>query len=502
MATEPILIQEHLPALALRPQTMVKNTLVTEDRSAPYFLRGRNPELAYLGGLIHDMPRSVHAVVGPPGSGKSALLSYLAVYATHHNIDVVQLDQEHFESAELIAKQIDPPQLQAVSRTEGSDEGLDLQLVHAGTSQQTTVSEAVVASMTDAVKNRARRAENGLVILIDEFQNLADDNSQKRSNAKAFLSFMHSTVPSSDRSEETTIPAICIVGGLLNVLDAAHELGLTRLSVGHCFRLGPITPANAKQIIRDHVELEGTDIPPLATVSDSHVERIAQVCEGYPRDLTIAGRETQRMAQKAYASGHTELSNQMVEQIIAASQVQKDELYRSRFTTIRSGREQYILLAVADLAEAWDNRIPTPIVRATITRILTKMGQSANEETTADTTAVLRMLRRRGMLEERVAEDKFLARDNSHGKPEAHFCIPITSFGSYIRERREDIMLEISEPVPYDDLCQPGALDRSPIAEWQWRDEVSTEEVEDIPVTPPTTPGIRERLMRMFNFEA
>lgn len=501
MSSDSELIQERLPALALRSQTLVVDEAAAEDRSAPYFLRGRNPELARLTGLIHTMPRSINGIMGPPGSGKSALVSYLAVYAARHGYDVVQLSQEHFESAELVAKRIYPPQLQTTSRTESREGGVDAQILHYDEGTQTTITETMVASMTEAVELRARKADKGLLILIDEFQQLADSGSDKRNNASNFLEFMHSTVPSSNRSRESTIPAACIVAGLLNVMDAAHELGLTRLSVGNCVRLGPITPVNAEQIIRDHVVLHGSDVPPLASVTDSDITRIAELCEGYPRDLTYAGRETQKEARKAQENGHDQLSDQQADRIMDVARAQETKLYQSRLSTTTSSREQYIVLVAADLAEAWDNRIPGTVMRTAITRILSQMDPSSDDDSKLDTKAALRKLRRRGVLEERTPADQFMARDESINTPDAHFCIPIPSFASYIRSQRNQILAEIAEPVPYDDLCQPGALDEQPVTEWQWRDNVTEDEVQYIPVPPPMTPSIRERIKRILNID-
>lgn len=491
MTTDRQFIKQRLPELRLAPNKLLAAAPSPKTRTPPYFVRGREPELAYLAQLIHCMPSSINAIVGPPGSGKSTLLSYLALYAARHGYDVVQLSDEHFTSTELLVKQINAQQLQSTSKTRRVGGELDAQVLRGGIDRETTVTETMVASMVSAISERARAADKGLLLLVDEYQNLARAERHTMDVARIFTNYMHSIVPQTLGAGRGEVPAICIAAGLLNLVDAAHDLGVTRLTTGDCVRLGPIAQRPAEQVIRDHLAVRGKRIPPLARVGNADVTRIAAACEGYPHHLTNAGWEVQSAAKSAHAAGDKQVDSQWIDRVIANIGQRGYELYESRWTTLRSTREQYAALVAADIAVGWDNRVPAPVMAEAMERIADAFRSKANEP--MDDVQLIRRMERADVLERRTGASKFPAHDGREERN--HYCLPIPSFATYIQSLRKEIARGDAVVAKYDDLLEPGALDESAIPAWEWRDRVRREDVEELPTMPTITAAIR-RLVR------
>lgn len=473
--------EERVPQIPLREPRIAAKTEDITNKSPPYFLRGRDREIVYLARMVQEMPRPIRLIMGPPGSGKSSLLTYVRYYCEANGYAVVELEHAHFASDGLLAAQIEPSTGFTQSEVKEGATKLDVVVASHQESEGVAQHQIHLPAITNAIISRATaKGTKGLVILIDEFQKLKTSDSTQNERVKKFLDFLHSKLPQLQK-----VPALCIGAGLLDSLDVAADLGLTRITRGDCIYLNNVSQPVAMQILRDHLadRIEGSDS--FAAVADEHITSLAATTEGYPHHITSVGHILQAEAIRVRRDGAEALDDEVIESVVQKTAPRREMLYEARLGTRDPEELGVLAIMLADLHLGWPNGIPDEIVQVAVNRFVRWASARPGCES-LNKLQVLRSIQRIGLLEERGRTHIFPSCTTPLEERPVHpvWHMPIPSLSSYIYEHRLRLLgTEEDLPVPVTDLFDAEAVAKyGEVRPWQWSDQASAEDVVELPV--------------------
>lgn len=473
--------EERFPSIRLAPELLRSDNEMAITREAPYFMRGRDPETATLAMKIMRMPKPVRLITGPPGSGKSSLLTHMRAFAELHGFETCVIEAADWVSDEALAKLIYPASATVREVSTDAEGEINFGAAKIGGGKEWSESELPILSPIDAINQRAAESDKGLLVLIDEFQNLVKEADDVQARVRRVLDYFHSSVPQGRTRDKDgrRIRTMCLAAGLLDSLTAAEELGLTRITDSDCVRLANISLAASAQVIRDHLNVRSNGKGGLATATDEQVDRIAISTEGYTHHLSIAAQLTQAAAQSAKHEGLSALSDEMVDRIVRNSNDEKETLYQRRVGALGRGRG-FIAVLVAELADAWSTGIPPKVLTKAMNRVRNALHRSGEAVTFDELTE---RLQRSGVLEKRASTHRFPAAIKpTEGKLDAHWTIPIPSLKSYIQENRDDHEPPPDLEVDLCDLVGEAAKREYPApTPWKWRERATAESARKVP---------------------
>lgn len=473
--------EDRFPAIQLAPELLASDRAMAGTRNAPYYLRGRDPEVATLAREILHMPTAIRLITGPPGSGKSSLLTHMRAYAELHGVETCVIEAADWVSDEALAKLIYPASATVRGVSTGAEGEINFGAAKVGGGKEWSETELPILSPIDAINQRAVESENGLLVLVDEFQNLVKEADDVQARVRRVLDYFHSSVPQGRARDKDgkQIRTMCLAAGLLDSLTAAEELGLTRITDSDCVRLANISPAASAQVIRDHLNVKPNGRDVLAKATDEQITRIATSTEGYTHHLSVAAQLTQAEAESARLEGCAALTDEMVERIFQDSNDEKETLYKRRVGALGKGRE-FIAAAIAELADTWETGIPPEILDEAIIRITHALHELGESVTFGDLTE---RLQRAGVLEERTSTHRFPAAVKpAKGRLDAHWTIPIPSLKSYIQQHSRRYWSRPGLQMTLDDLTGEAAKQQySAPQPWEWRERAPAKSARKLP---------------------
>ena len=279
-------VGDYIPDLELRDSNLLTIKYGDpESRRNPYKLRGRNHELLVLIEMLHAMPTSGNAVLGPPGSGKTAIGSYMHSYASAMGFDVLSFIPADFKTEQNIADIIDPDQPDCVSESDRVSAEVNAQIVGASTHHGTTIQRSSVKTISQAIVRLAQQSDGrGLLVMIDEMQKFDEKTNEACQHATELLECLHTNAPT-DATGERYKSAV-ILFGHLQTDDLLVRMNLSRFSSRRCMRLQNLTVNDTIQVLLDHIhpiaetnKLEpnfATDIRPIAEATGGFPDFVAK----------------------------------------------------------------------------------------------------------------------------------------------------------------------------------------------------------------------------------
>lgn len=380
------------------------------------------------------------------------------------------IEKEDWASRDTLSRRIYSAGATVREVPEGAEGEINLVAAKAGGGKQWTEKEPSILCPIDAIVQRVEESKKGLLVLIDEFQNLARENKTTRSLVSSMLDYFHSLVPQGRSRDKKgrQIRTMCLAAGLLDSLDVAEDLGLSRITDDDCVRLAHLSPAASEQVIRDHLSIQPNGQEVLATATDEQIARIAAAAEGYAHHLSTAAQLVQGAAASSKLEGREQLADDLVNQVIKESNMKKANLYSRRIQGLGAGRE-FVSVVVADLAEAWPMGIPPKVLTLAMKRVRDSLRAAGDK---CKFTELTRRLQRAGVLERRDETHVFPAAVKPNDRQlDAHWVIPIPSLQSYIQANREDYEASFEGDVDIEDLTGEAAKGqfRAP-RPWEWCD--------------------------------
>lgn len=440
-------------------------------RGAPYWVRGRDHEIAQIVTGLTDLPRPITLIMGAPGTGKSTLLYHIQCYAEKMGCKVVRLEPSDFQSnADLTdaIREVKDDSNSASDRAEqnlgGSLRGRILGLLSGTISggmrwaRNTTRGWAWRQALTQL----AQLHPKGIVFVIDEAQemsdNLKDDNRSEL--VKSFMNTIHS------RAAMTKDRKITLIGGgLPNTQRVFNSFKMTRIENNDTLRLGPLTERASRQVLQDHVTAETKQRETLPIPTDALIGKLIEDCGGCAHHLSWAGWRIQEMAKQIMAEGRTMWSDDDEEQVVERLQRDREGLYVTRVRSDDPRAVRITAYVLATATERWGEQLPEGIVLA----VADKVAQMYPEQAVED---IVTTLEAKGVLEHRDRAYSFLTRTaGSGGDP--HYVFPIHSLLTWIRTQRlsrsTGEWTDAKGEAVLNELFGPAGQE-SQIPTWDWDD--------------------------------
>jgi len=242
----------------------------TEYRGPADYFHGRhgviNPFVRALEHYRTNKRGTTFLIKGPPGSGKTALLSELSEHAKTVGYTVKDnVKPSDFYSPASMAETL------GVSYTPHKENafGFDVKIFRWG---QKTESERQ-SEVVEIIKKSSSGA--GLLLVLDEAQHVAElvGRDDVTDRAMSTLNMLH--------YGKIGQPVILLAGGLGTAELAFESLGVSRLEDSCMVRLGPLDSESTHAIIKDHlVHRCGLEFPP-----QNWIESLAEPTHGWPHHI-------------------------------------------------------------------------------------------------------------------------------------------------------------------------------------------------------------------------
>ncbi|MCY4169971.1 MAG: AAA family ATPase [Bacteroidetes bacterium] len=241
-----------------------------EYRGPAAHFHGRNDVIGqFIRALKHYRKQergTIFLIKGPPGSGKTALLSKLSEHAITNGYAVKGgLNALDFHDPARMAAKL------GVRYTPRKTRMLNIGVkwLGSGGKKETEMQSGVV----DIIRKVS--SPQGLVLVFDEAQHLAKlaDRGDEEDRAMATLDMIH--------NGEIGAPVILLAGGLGTTEFAFESLGISRFEESCRVRLGPLDPESTHAVIKDHLMHQcGLDSPP-----QNWIESLAEQTHGWPHHI-------------------------------------------------------------------------------------------------------------------------------------------------------------------------------------------------------------------------
>lgn len=432
------------PTIQLVESIHTSDSLRAETRRPPYFLRGRDREIVTIGRELLRNPTGILPIIGPPGIGKTSLLEYLEHYAAKYEMGCVRLTQGSFSSDEELAA------------TLGNTTYFDFSGADKQATTETVITEPPEDSVAHAIQTRLREHRFGLMITLDEAQDISRYSPDARDRATALFKHVHAELPGRSRPP----PVIIVCAGMLNTMATLIEMRLTRIEDTTAIRLAGISEQAVAAIIRDHLEASEPGAEPVAQATNTQLEELSETAEGYPHFVTRAALVAKRQARVATREGRSMLSDADMQIIREQAAEERTKTYDSRIRGLGPNQLQYAAGVIGHIAQAWGNAMPKRVVEAALAR-LTKVYDAFSQEQLRE------RLERAGMLEIRYHSELFPSRDDRQQSAD-HALVPIPSLRTALAQHLDTLQTETIRSVEYSDLLEPEEGER--IQPWTFTD--------------------------------
>ncbi len=209
---------------------------------------------------------SVFLIKGPPGAGKTALMSELSRHAEAIGYTIAgNITPSALYDPAAMAKKLGVPY---TPRRERGGE-VNAKIVRLFRKKETVEQSSVVDIIREAASS------NGLLLLLDEAQHIADlaSPSSVKVEATSTLNMIH--------NGQVGRPVILLAGGLGTTEMAFESLGVSRIEDDLRVRLGPLDTTSTRAVIEDNLRHQfGMESPPAGWIPT-----IAEQTHGWPHHI-------------------------------------------------------------------------------------------------------------------------------------------------------------------------------------------------------------------------
>ena len=256
------------------------------DRGRAVFFHGRDQELSDFWATLEEAQveneGTIFLVQGPPGAGKTAFLHECRarIRSSTGPWQAVRITSQMLHDPAALAKRLDVPIATRTSERKDTTTSVG-DSTGSGTSVKHTkgISAETTGDDIEDVLREASLARGGLVLVLDEAQNLAgeiDAGSPEWRTARRCLNQIH--------NGEIGAPVVLLAGGLGTSEGVFEMLGVSRFPDNAVHLLGELDNESARSVIRDWLVKSGG-----APESHEHlgqwIDTIASECYGWPQHL-------------------------------------------------------------------------------------------------------------------------------------------------------------------------------------------------------------------------
>lgn len=458
-------VQSVVPSVQLAPHETAGEDV--DARSAPYWVRGRDHETAHVMSTLTKRPCAISIIAGSPGSGKSTMLTHIGAYLRAKGINTVELRREDISNEITLTNallQVNRAR-QATRDNSSETRGGDLEQNAVALNSRQVSSKSGTSDAHGPLTWRLALQElgkgEGTVILVDEMQRLEElhKESKRAELAADLMNELHS-----NHMRQPNRKVVLLGFGLSNTRDVLNGFHLIRVENNHVVRMGPLSPAASKQILRDHCEaktLKGEDLiqPP-----ENLLDEMVEVSGGCAHHLAWAGCRIQQRALDIAERGDQEWTDGDSVAVRDPSERDRMGLYSSRLPTDDEPQARALAFTLATAVEKWGRALPKKLVEAANEAIRSDDAQGRQ---------LIHTLLFKGIIELREAENQFLTLDLNQPHT-SHYAFPTHSMAKWLRNSKqmeagetwtradsERVLAEISTPLE--------SIGKIP--EWQWNHE-------------------------------
>ncbi len=252
---------------------------------------------------------SIFLVQGPPGAGKTALLSHCRNLATLHGWQTARIDPVALWDTNEMRDHLGRKWYDHLKRVKIGGEIIALPIA---------LSVDFDSSATSPLQMIKGEGKGPLLLFMDEAQRLgAKDVVQgaRKGMAMAFLEQIHNGVIGR--------PVILLVAGLGTTRESLKPLGISRFEEGCFFEMGALDKNSEQDLIMDWIVNEGR--VPLRNVSP-WVDMITDETYGWPQHIIAYVRPALMQIHKDEGV----LTKAGLDAVLIAGQKRKEDYYRER----------------------------------------------------------------------------------------------------------------------------------------------------------------------------
>ena len=242
----------------------------TEFRGPTDYFHGRDEIInSFLRALDHyqsSVGGSIFLIKGPPGAGKTALMSELSKHAESIGYTIVDnITPSALHDPAAMAKRLGVP----CTPRRDSGGGINAKIVSLFRKKETVEQPSVV----DIIRKAA--SSNGLLLVLDEAQHIADLASPSSVKVKttSTLNMLH--------NGHVGYPVILLAGGLGTTEMAFESLGVSRIEDDLRVRLGALDAFSTRAVLEDNLRHRcGMESPPAGWILT-----LAKQTHGWPHHI-------------------------------------------------------------------------------------------------------------------------------------------------------------------------------------------------------------------------
>lgn len=472
--TQPPLIPDGLPTFPLKDHVVMTSESLRKD---PYFVRGRDHETVHIAGRLQELPSAIQLILGPPGAGKTSMLSNVEQFARARGCKVIWLTLNDFNGDEALCAALRghgsdnsaTAEIAGGAKSRSSTTTFDAKVIQHSRSQAETEHHAVVQGTSwyrTILATADEHPEFGVLYTWDEVQNIRGDGETVTDDARArihnFLISMHTHMLKESTPRGRRPRTMLVAAGLLNARAELERFMISRFDRKDVMRIGPLGDSAARQIIHDHMTAATPTGAALPAPSEQQVTEIVQACGGNTQHLASAAFALQQAGRRALAKGEATISDDEMTTVRREIQANKGNLYVSRVGELPEDPRHIAATALAQATEWWGPRLPVKVTGQLLTAIAQSLGMQGLELTNE--------MIRKGVIELRNDTDFFPGR-NEADAGESHYCFAIHSMADWLNEQRRTAKGKSTATADNDALISKHMgrpKQGEQIAEWDW----------------------------------